>query len=730
MPSTSTSGPSKIAAKPQCNVLPRIGAALNRSVSNEHLDQLISTIAGSPKVDQSGDMTDLRSLGVSSTGSATGVSFGPSFPKATDKVAVIHGFGAIGRGYFGEIFRRNGFQIVGIDRPKDRSDQINASGKYNIILQGRKQVVETVDHASVVDSTDASKVSDAYLKADIAGLALVEGAFAEAAKSIAAGLIARENENKSGLTLVLALNKVGAGAFARDAIKAELDRQAPEVADKIFNKTIISETVVNRMARNPNAEEAKTDSTAVITEPFYTLYAQEGSPALFGLAQVETVADLAPYEEMKLFLSNCAHAVVAYEGYQKGYTYIDEAMKDPEIHSRVEEVLYKEAGPAFAKKWDIEPLKVKDYCDAVVERFENENLKDEITRVARNPIRKIGRNDRLVGTALMVLEQGGVPENLVHTLASAMLYDPEVKGDDQPQKIQLQLHSHDKRGDIRSVMEEWSGMSDAPKILRRMVEHQFEALKEPRNMANGPINSPEVFLKGVENPKGLQASLADLGIGLDLETGHLSYNSDFEKLDLPYNLMFVRHGQTHANIEPRHFQGQVNEWKNQLTDFGKDQASGAADKLIALEKDTGWKPDAIYTSPLGRASDTANPYLEKTGQEITPYAGIQEMSFGTWDNRRVASFDDDDRCHLFYQHQNALVKSEGGENFAELILRAKESLTGLSKENTGKNVLMFSHSMFGAATAILLGKGKETPEGHLGFDGPYIFPHATPTPLN
>lgn len=40
----------------------------------------------------------------------------------------------------------------------------------------------------------------------------------------------------------------------------------------------------------------------------------------------------------------------------------------------------------------------------------------------RDPIRKLGRNDRLVGAACMVLETGGRPVNLALAIAAALAY--------------------------------------------------------------------------------------------------------------------------------------------------------------------------------------------------------------------------------------------------------------------------------------------------------------------
>eukprot|EP00922_Rhytidocystis_sp_ex-Travisia-forbesii_P020241 GHVS01029820.1.p1 GENE.GHVS01029820.1~~GHVS01029820.1.p1 ORF type:complete len:409 (+),score=68.84 GHVS01029820.1:378-1604(+) len=171
--------------------------------------------------------------------------------------------------------------------------------------------------------------------------------------------------------------------------------------------------------------------------------------------------------------------------------------------------------------------------------------------------------------------------------------------------------------------------------------------------------------------------------------------------------------------------------------------------------------------------------------------GLKEMAFGCWDNKHLGDLPADSIAHLFYLQQNALVKSSDphkvdvqllppcdcyhrkkrerergrqeeeteeemkeidSENFVEvlsrsraallelnkhpLVERAAKRMEALSKNGGGDNmntasekvkVLMFGHSMSGAAISMLMGHGKCDDAGYLGFDGSYIMPNAMPT---
>lgn len=267
----------------------------------------------------------------------------------------------------------------------------------------------------------------------------------------------------------------------------------------------------------------------------------------------------------------------------------------------------------------------------------------------------------------------------------------------------------------------------------------------------------------------IQQALLTLGIRLDIETGHLFYQENFKPPHFNFDLIFVRHGETYGNAgqSDRHgnihlerakanikcadkciYQGDVDTEINKLNSTGTAQALQAAKLLTDNFLDQGWIPDVIFTSPLSRAKNTADPFIQRHRLENKYFIheGIKEMSFGAWDNRRLCDLPKDHVCHLFYLNQHALVKESGenanhmpqeAENFCEVLLRAYSVLKEIHENHAGKKVLMFSHSMFGAACCILLGKGQLIENGaYLAFDGKrsngesYTMPHATPFVLN
>jgi len=262
----------------------------------------------------------------------------------------------------------------------------------------------------------------------------------------------------------------------------------------------------------------------------------------------------------------------------------------------------------------------------------------------------------------------------------------------------------------------------------------------------------EWIASGAVDCEGLRASASSLGLELDAVEGTVKYASEFESKRLPlcFDFVYCRHGKTTGNTEPRVYQGYVDEPSNALNEVGLAQAQDAADKLDALALD----PDLIVLSPLSRAAETGlafvrrHPHLE---ERVEYWEDAAEMRFGSWDNVMVKDLADDNICHLFYLKQNAVVKpaqpyvrpSDGAkfdaENFVEMATRMHGVLQKLNdamrpiaeeREETPL-VVMYGHSMAGAALSILTGNGKQVDgESYLGFDGKYIMPNATPVFLH
>ena len=113
------------------------------------------------------------------------------------------------------------------------------------------------------------------------------------------------------------------------------------------------------------------------------------------------------------------HAICAYLGMLKGYTYISEAIADPKIRLIVREAM-TESAVALAKRFN-QPFEVLiEHTNDLIRRFGNTALGDTCARVGADIPRKLANADRLTGASLSVLEAGGKPIYIAAGAAAAL----------------------------------------------------------------------------------------------------------------------------------------------------------------------------------------------------------------------------------------------------------------------------------------------------------------------
>jgi mannitol-1-phosphate 5-dehydrogenase len=87
----------------------------------------------------------------------------------------------------------------------------------------------------------------------------------------------------------------------------------------------------------------------------------------------------------------------AYTGYQKGHTLLSEAANDHQL-LELARAAGREGGQALCQTYGFDPQDQRAFADSAIEKYQRIEIVDPIERNARDPIRKLGRYDRLVGT--------------------------------------------------------------------------------------------------------------------------------------------------------------------------------------------------------------------------------------------------------------------------------------------------------------------------------------------
>jgi phosphoserine phosphatase len=148
-------------------------------------------------------------------------------------------------------------------------------------------------------------------------------------------------------------------------------------------------------------------------------------------------------------------------------------------------------------------------------------------------------------------------------------------------------------------------------------------------------------------------------------------------------IILVRHG--HVDwLAPERFRGRA---ELPLSDLGRRQARAAADFITAS-----WKPEAVYTSPLGRCRETGAPIGAPFRLEPQPVEGLADIDYGEWQGltREEAKQRWPDEIELWFRTPHLAV-IPGGETPAAVFSRASAALRDVLRNNPDETVVLVGH---------------------------------------
>lgn len=167
-------------------------------------------------------------------------------------------------------------------------------------------------------------------------------------------------------------------------------------------------------------------------------------------------------------------------------------------------------------------------------------------------------------------------------------------------------------------------------------------------------------------------------------------------------LYIIRHGRTVWNAAGK-IQGSAD---IELTEDGREGAR-ITGKVWENEN---LHFDAVYSSPLKRAFETAQIVSAYTGLSVQADARLREMGFGVLEGAEVFHITDSEADPLhgcFFDHPECYVTPENGESFEELGMRAKSFLDELFEKYTNnERILIVAH---GAMNKALMRVMKKSP---------------------
>lgn len=366
-------------------------------------------------------------------------------------LTVHFGAGNIGRGFIGEVLNQNDSTVAFVDVNTEIIDALNEKKGYTIELAQENEATIYVDNVYGINNAESpAEVVETIAEADLVTTAIGPKILPLIAPLIAQGIQKRKDRNVDAkLDVVACENMIGGSTFLKDEVLKNISDE--EVAAYVEENIGFPDAAVDRIVPLQSHE----DVLRVSVEPYKEwVISTNGlkNPEL-NLDGVNYVDDLAPYIERKLFTVNTGHATTAYHGKYAGYQTIDEALRDETVYAKVKETL-SETGALMIEKWGFEEEMHAAYIEKILSRFQNPQLSDEITRVGRTPIRKLGYDERFIRPVREAFERGLKVDALIETVGKALAYD------DAKDEESVELQQLLKEKSVEDVVKQVTGLEE------------------------------------------------------------------------------------------------------------------------------------------------------------------------------------------------------------------------------------------------------------------------------
>ncbi len=365
------------------------------------------------------------------------------------------GFGAIQSGLFVYEAHRTGDYAppLVVDVRADLVAGLRADDghfRVNIARADRVDVAE-IGPVTVADSTiprEAELVVEAIAGADEFASALPSVAFyrtdgpSSPHRLLAEGL--RRRSRSAPLLVFCAENHRSAAELLEAAVlEAVPAEERPAVADRArYVDTVIGKmsgviTDHDELRQRGLASATTAIDAAFLVEEFdRILVSRAGSGLHPGMPVLREVDDLAPFEDAKLLGHNATHALAGFLGSRLGLTLVADLRGVDGAMEFLRAAFIKESGATLRRRWaGADELFTEDgyaaFADDLLQRMVNPHLADTVERAARDPRRKLGWEDRLVGLIRLGLTQAvPVPRYGMGVAAGLDLLRREEAGSD------------------------------------------------------------------------------------------------------------------------------------------------------------------------------------------------------------------------------------------------------------------------------------------------------------
>ncbi len=326
---------------------------------------------------------------------------------------VVFGAGATGRGHVGLLAWQAGYEIVFVDINPELVQTLEKSGEYRVRIYGQYMREVSVTGYRVYHAGQREAIADEIKDAVLVLTAVFDQNLSDVARTVSLAVGAcRKASRTVPLNCIACENMMNSSSVLGMHVYAHLTGDDASYCDEYIG---FPDCMISRVVPRPEP-----DPLVVVAEDYneWTARKEAFKGAKPGAL---TALELVDNQTRKLFIHNGSHAICGYVGFHRGWKYIHEAVKDCVVAAHVLGAL-DELGAVIQVRHGFTPESIDTYKNDFVRRGSVPEMRDEILRVVRDPIRKLSPNERLVAPAVLAEQYGLNHGWIVKGIAACLRY--------------------------------------------------------------------------------------------------------------------------------------------------------------------------------------------------------------------------------------------------------------------------------------------------------------------
>lgn len=376
------------------------------------------------------------------------------------KKAVHFGAGKIGRGFIAELLHDSGYEIVFVDVVDALVDLVNEKHEYSLFLIDHNFEEKIIDHIEAFSSIkQPEQVIQAICEAEVITTSVMATNLPKIAPLLAKGLKQRLADSKGRVTVMACENAM----MGTDLLKKAMVDTGIVTETELDQIGVYPNTAVDRMVFGGvhNGKEGIEIGDA------FELAVERGKlidPESEPIRGAEYVDNLEMFLQRKIYMINCGHAISGYFGQVYGFEIVQDALRDPRLQPEIKAAVLESAA-ALEKKYGFAHEDLVQYMETMMlNRFLTPGVADPISRVSREPIRKISPNDRIMGPAYLCEAYGLENRHLLKGVACALRFTNP--GDEQAEELQ----SFIAKNGVEAAIVKYTGLKPDSRMFQVIME--------------------------------------------------------------------------------------------------------------------------------------------------------------------------------------------------------------------------------------------------------------------